>query len=80
MNGSWKRRSKLDYYCHAIGPDAYSVCSHFGKAGTAYDFNAHDIQEAKEKFKELEESQKGLKTNVNPKVINMIDTYVVLAN
>ncbi|KAF8501209.1 condensin complex subunit SMC2 [Gautieria morchelliformis] len=48
--------------------------AHFGKAGTAYDFDAHDIQEAKEKYRELEESQKGLKKNINPKVINMIDT------
>jgi structural maintenance of chromosome 2 len=36
------------------------------------------MSEAKEKFKELEEQQKGLKKKINPKVINMIDTCVVI--
>ena len=54
------------------------IFSHFGKPGTAYDFNEHDIPEAKEKFREVEESQKGLKKKINPKVINTIDTYVAL--
>jgi len=46
---------------------------HFGKPGTVYDFNAQDMAMAKDKIKELEEAQKGLKKNINPKVINMID-------
>ncbi|KAF8512670.1 condensin complex subunit SMC2 [Hysterangium stoloniferum] len=45
----------------------------FGKPGTVYDFNAQDMTVAKDKIKELEEAQKGLKKNINPKVINMID-------
>ncbi|KAG5635609.1 hypothetical protein H0H81_010647, partial [Sphagnurus paluster] len=44
----------------------------FGKAGTQYDFN-RDIDEMRKKARELEESQKGLKKKVNPKVMNMID-------
>jgi structural maintenance of chromosome 2 len=32
-----------------------------------------DVGQLKEKAKELEESQKGMKKKVNPKVINMID-------
>jgi structural maintenance of chromosome 2 len=46
---------------------------HFGQPGTAYDFDAQDMAVVKEKFRELEESQKGLKKNINPKVINMIE-------
>ncbi|KAF5375839.1 hypothetical protein D9615_008170 [Tricholomella constricta] len=45
----------------------------FGKEGTPYDFGAQDISRMKEKAKELEESQKGMKKKVNPKVMNMID-------
>jgi len=57
--------------CHGV--DVGLDCSHFGRPGTAYDFGAQDMAVAKEKFKELEESQKGLKKNINPKVINMIE-------
>jgi len=32
-----------------------------------------DVGQLKEKARELEESQKGMKKKVNPKVINMID-------
>ncbi|KAF8059920.1 condensin complex subunit SMC2 [Lyophyllum atratum] len=45
----------------------------FGKAGTQYDFRGQDIGTMKEKAKGLEESQKGMKKKVNPKVMNMID-------
>jgi len=38
-----------------------------------YDFEGSDIGRLKEKAKELEESQKGMKKKVNPKVMNMID-------
>lgn len=47
---------------------------HFGKPGSQYDFTAVDIGRLKEKAKELEAQQKGMKKKVNPKVINMIDT------
>ncbi|KIJ53254.1 hypothetical protein M422DRAFT_222637 [Sphaerobolus stellatus SS14] len=46
---------------------------YFGKAGSTYDFAAQDMNVASKMFKELEESQKGLKKNINPKVINMIE-------
>ncbi|GLB42839.1 putative condensin complex subunit SMC2 [Lyophyllum shimeji] len=45
----------------------------FGKQGTQYDFRDQDIDRMREKAKELEESQKGMKKKVNPKVMNMID-------
>jgi structural maintenance of chromosome 2 len=48
-------------------------CRLFGWKGTPYDFAAVDIGGVKEKTQELEESQKGMKKIVNPKVINMID-------
>jgi hypothetical protein len=47
----------------------------FGKPGSQYDFATSDIPRLKEKAKELEESQKGMKKKVNPKVINMIDRW-----
>ncbi|KAG6868858.1 hypothetical protein C0993_008987 [Termitomyces sp. T159_Od127] len=45
----------------------------FGKEGTPYYFAGQDIGRLREKAKELEESQKGMKKKVNPKVMNMID-------
>ncbi|KAG8998049.1 Structural maintenance of chromosomes protein 2 [Tulasnella sp. JGI-2019a] len=49
---------------------------HFGKAGSAYNFNDRgvDIRKMAEKARELEESQKGMSKKVNPKVMNMIDS------
>jgi structural maintenance of chromosome 2 len=48
----------------------------FGKTGTQYDFAATDVSKLKEKARELEEAQKGMKKKINPKVINMIDRCV----
>jgi structural maintenance of chromosome 2 len=48
-------------------------CSLFGQKGSPYDFAAVDIGRLKEKARELEDMQKGMKKKVNPKVINMID-------
>ncbi|KAG6902142.1 hypothetical protein C0995_003899 [Termitomyces sp. Mi166 len=45
----------------------------FGKEGTPYHFAGQDIGRLREKARELEESQKGMKKKVNPKVMNMID-------
>jgi hypothetical protein len=50
----------------------------FGKPGTLYDYTGVDIPQSKEKAKELEELQKGMKKKINPKVMNMIDTSVSL--
>ncbi|GJJ10545.1 hypothetical protein Clacol_004772 [Clathrus columnatus] len=47
--------------------------SKFGQPNTPYDFAAQDMGQVREKYKELEESHKGLKKNINPKVLNMID-------
>ncbi|PWN38663.1 putative SMC2-chromosome segregation protein [Ceraceosorus guamensis] len=47
---------------------------HFGKAGTAYDFGKHNMNEVKRTCKKLEEQQSGMKKRVNPKVLNMIDS------
>jgi len=49
-------------------------CQNFGKPGSPYDFAAVDVGRLKEKAKELETQQKGMKKKVNPKVMNMIDT------
>lgn len=46
----------------------------FGKPGTMYDYTGVDIQQQREKAKELEELQKAMKKKINPKVLNMIDT------
>ena len=48
----------------------------FGKAGSAFDFKANDMGRLKDKARELEDQQKGMKKKINPKVINMIDRYV----
>jgi len=45
----------------------------FGKPGTPYDFNNGDIPKLREKAKELEAQQMGMKKKINTKVINMID-------
>jgi structural maintenance of chromosome 2 len=45
----------------------------FGKPGSQYDFSKTNVAELRERVKTLEESQKGMKKKVNPKVINMID-------
>ena len=46
----------------------------FGKTGSQYDFTGVDVNRLREKAKEIEAQQKGLKKKINPKVINMIDT------
>lgn len=45
----------------------------FGKEGTAYDFDKHNMNELRRNCKKLEESQMGMKKKVNPMVLNMID-------
>ena len=65
-----------------IYTDRVRVCvprrgnSLFGQAGSQYDFNKFDIGQQKDRARELEEQQRGMKRKVNPKVMNMIDTYV----
>ena len=48
----------------------------FGKKDSQYDFDSVDVSKLKEKARELEEAQKGMKKKVNPKVLNMIDRCV----
>ena len=48
----------------------------FGKTGTQYDFEATDMASLREKAKELEDQQKGMKKKINPKVLNMIERCV----
>lgn len=52
----------------------------FGKPGSAYDFNSSDMGQLKEKARELEEQQKGMKKKVNPKVLHTIDRYDIALN
>jgi hypothetical protein len=49
----------------------------FGQAGSQYDFSKLDIGQSKDRARELEEQQRGMKKKVNPKAMNMIDTYVM---
>ena len=37
------------------------------------------MNQMREKARELEEQQKGMKKKVNPKVLHTIDTYVILS-
>ncbi|KAH9957624.1 RecF/RecN/SMC N terminal domain-containing protein [Russula dissimulans] len=46
----------------------------FGQAGSQYDFSKVDIGQLKNRARELEEQQRGMKKKVNLKVMNMIDT------
>ena len=51
----------------------------FGQPGSQYDFSKIDIGQLKDRARELEEQQRGMKKKVNPKVMNMIDTCVLAA-
>lgn len=46
----------------------------FGRAGTAYDFSKHNMNEIRRTCRKLEEQQSGMRQKVNPKVLNMIDS------
>ncbi|KAH9979381.1 condensin complex subunit SMC2 [Lactifluus volemus] len=46
----------------------------FDQSGSQYDFSKIDIAQMKDRARELEEQQRGMKKKVNPKVMNMIDT------
>ena len=46
----------------------------FGEAGSQYDFSKLDMGKLRDRARELEEQQRGMKKKVNPKVMNMIDT------
>ncbi|KAI0067407.1 condensin complex subunit SMC2 [Artomyces pyxidatus] len=46
----------------------------FGRQGSQYDFEALDVAGLREKARDLEGKQRGMKKKVNPKVINMIDS------
>ncbi|KAI9457325.1 condensin complex subunit SMC2 [Lactarius psammicola] len=46
----------------------------FGQPGSQYDFSKLDIAQLKDKTRDLEEQQRGMKKKVNPKAMNMIDT------
>ena len=45
----------------------------FGQPGGQYDFTTLDVGRLRDKARELEAQQKGMKKKINPKVINMID-------
>jgi hypothetical protein len=49
----------------------------FGQPGSQYDFSKIDVAQLKDRARELEEHQRGMKKKVNPKVMNMIDTWVL---
>jgi structural maintenance of chromosome 2 len=49
----------------------------FGQPGSQYDFSKIDVAQLKDRARELEEQQRGMKKKVNPKVMNMIDTWVL---
>ena len=57
-----------------VHPRANSL---FSQAGSQYDFSKLDISQLKDRARELEQQQRGMKKKVNPKVMNMIDTCVL---
>ena len=57
-----------------LHPRAISL---FGQADTQYDFSKLDVGQLKDRARELEQQQRGMKKKVNPKVMNMIDTCVL---
>jgi len=57
-----------------IYPHADSL---FGQAGSQYDFSKVDIGQLKDRARELEGQQRGMKKKVNPKVMNTIDACVL---
>ena len=75
MIGYKTRASELRFSCRLFVPPVLTGWSFslFGRKGSPYDFAAMDIGQLKEKARELEDTQKGMKKKVNPKVINMID-------
>lgn len=57
--------------------DEYFLYSSFGKSGSAYDFTKRDVGQETEKARELENQLKGMKKSINPKVMGMIETWVL---
>ena len=57
--------------------NARTVRSLFGQPGSQYDFGKLDIAQLKDRTRDLEEQQRGMKKKVNPKAMNMIDTCVL---
>jgi structural maintenance of chromosome 2 len=45
----------------------------FGQSGGEFDFAKRDMSRLKERAAELEDSQRGMKKKINPKVLNMIE-------
>ena len=60
-----------------LGTDDPLFRSQFGNPGTQYDWGGKTINDLDHKVKELEENQRGMKKKINPKVMNMIDKWVV---
>ncbi|KAG0239526.1 Structural maintenance of chromosomes protein 2 [Actinomortierella wolfii] len=46
----------------------------FGQPGGPYDFTAQNPSESRRKLKQLDEKQSAMKSKVNPKVMNMLET------
>jgi structural maintenance of chromosome 2 len=51
--------------------------SRLGQVGSQYDLSKLDIAQLKERTRELEDQQWGMKRKVKPEVMSMIDMYVV---
>ncbi len=68
------RRRRCRCYCKT---EQRTVRSLFGQPGSQYDFSKLDIAQLKDRTRDLEEQQRGMKKKVNPKAMNMIDTYVL---
>lgn len=62
------------YPGHCRDVDSHEPSRSFGKVGSQYDFTGVDVIRLREKAKEIETQQKGMKKKINSKVINMIDT------
>ena len=51
--------------------------SQFGQPGTQYDFENMDVSTTRTECEKLEATQKSMKKKVNPKVMSMIDRWVI---
>lgn len=48
--------------------------AHFGKAGTPYDYNSVDMNQARASLKQMRDVVKGMQKTINAKVMNMIES------
>lgn len=56
----------------------FAVLRTFGKEGSQYNFAGVQMGDMKKKCQQLEDEQQGARKKVNPKVLSMIDRFVII--